>query len=392
MNEQKQYQTAMVFGVFDGFHPGHQSFLEQVKEIAHKVIVVVAQDAMVRDLKNKWPEHSLGDRITAVRESKLADMIVAGDLVRYSWSSVRTYQPDVIALGYDQEALGSALEQYQESSATPFDIVTLDAHHPDRFKSSIIYGKKKEDKDNLIERFEKRQKEKKDRMNKGEYLADFVYGANDGIITTFAVVTGAVGATLSPGIVIILGIANLFADGFSMGASSVLSILSERNLNKSLRDEQEKDIQHQPDIAREEVRSILKGWSVPRDILEPLTQVFTRDKKTWREFIMRHEFDITEEGGDKPLKHGLATFTAFLIAGSLPILPYIFSIGGDHQFLVSIIATAVTLFTVGSAQSLLTNKKWWLRSGLQMLLVGGTAAAISYGLGFLVKSVFGIVV
>lgn len=391
-SSQKDYTTALVFGVFDGFHDGHRVFLEQVNHVAQKIIVVVAQDAMVRDLKGKWPHNSLGRRINDIRDSGLVDMVVAGDLVRYSWSSIRTYQPDVIAVGYDQHDLKKALEQYQESSLTPFDIVTLDPHHPEKFKSSIIYGQKKSEREALYGRFEKRREEKKRHLNKGEYLADFVYGANDGIITTFAVVTGAVGATLAPGVVVILGVANLLADGFSMGASSYLSTLSERNFHKSLRVEQEHDIARNPDIAREEVRSVLQGWSIPKDIMEPLTQVFTRDRRVWRDFIMRNEFDILEaDGNDKPFQHGLATFIAFVIAGILPILPYLLGFRGN-QFVISIIMTAVTLFGVGASQSLLTYKKWWLRSGLQMLLVGGLAAIISYGVGFLVKTVFGVVV
>lgn len=378
----------MVFGVFDGFHKGHQVFLEQARALGDKLIIVVTQDTTVRELKNKWPQEPLDVRMQALRESGLGDIIIAGDIVRYSWSALRAYSPDIIALGYDQASLKTALEEYRQGGGEIGTITVLEAYEPHIYKSSLLYADTPAE---LQEKFAERQTEKQGRVDRGEYLADFVYGANDGIITTFAVVTGAVGASIAPGVIVILGIANLFADGFSMGASSFLSTISERNLHASIRQEQEYDIEYHPDIAREEVRSILKKWNVPREILEKLTSVFTRKKTIWRDFIMKHEFDVPEEGNDKPFQHGLATFTAFVIAGFLPILPYILHIGNEHQrFIISIIMTCITLFGVGASQSLLTNKKWWLKSGGNMLLVGGIAACISYGVGFLVKTVFGI--
>ena len=381
----------MVFGVFDTLHDGHIHFLKKAHEHAEKLIIVVTQDSTVRELKDRWPVQSLGERMHALEELDIAEIICAGDLVRYSWSALRNFEPDAIALGYDQESLREALQEYQASTHTTFDIITIDAHKPEAYKSSLL--RSSHENDALRDRTLKRNAEKQKQLDKGEYLADFVYGANDGIITTFAVVTGAIGASMPPGVVIILGIANLLADGFSMGASSFLSTLSERNFHKSIRLEQDYDIENTPDIAREEVRTILATWEVPKEILEKLTQVFTRTKRTWRNFIMKHAFDIPEEGNDKPFQHGLATFIAFIIAGFFPILPYVFAIGTEQErFLLSLLLTAVTLFVVGAGQSLLTNKKWWAKLGGQMLLVGGIAAGISYSLGFLVKTIFNITI
>lgn len=387
----KKYTTALVFGVFDTLHEGHLHFLRHAKNNAENLIVVATQDSTVQELKGISPTETLGERMQALHDAHIADTICAGDLVRYSWSALRTYNPDVVILGYDQEQLRDALEAYKKSSEDTFDIITLDAHKPEKYSSTHIRNNAQEIDQDLHHRTKKRKQEKQKQLDKGEYLADFVYGANDGIITTFAVVTGAVGASMPTGVVIILGIANLLADGFSMGASSFLSTLSERNFHKNLRIEQESDIENTPDIAREEVRSVLKAWDVPKEILEKLTQVFTRSKRVWRNFILKHTFDIPEEGDDKPFQHGLATFIAFVIAGFFPILPYVFSLGTEqHRFIISIILTAITLFVVGAGQSLLTNRKWWAKLGGQMLLVGGIAAAISYSLGFLVKVVFGI--
>lgn len=156
------------------------------------------------------------------------------------------------------------------------------------------------------------------------YLADLVYGANDGIVTTFAVVSGVAGAGLSPRIVLVLGVANLVADGFSMGASNFLSIRSEQGARQA------------------------EG----RDVEEPF-----------------------------PLRHALATFAAFLLAGSLPLLAYLLPAPG-HRFAVATVLTLATLFAVGAGRTLIL-RKGWLRSGLEMLLVGAAAAAVAYALGAL---------
>lgn len=158
----------------------------------------------------------------------------------------------------------------------------------------------------------------------GRYISELVYGANDGIITTFAVVSGASGAALAPEIVVILGLANLLADGFSMGASNYLSIRSEQDY---------------------------------------------------------HGIEYDAEGARKPLKHGTATFVAFVLAGALPLIPFLFGISPSLQFEVSAAATALAFFIVGGMRSFITRKPFF-SSGLQMLAIGGFAAAIAYGVGF----------
>ena len=154
------------------------------------------------------------------------------------------------------------------------------------------------------------------------YLSDLVYGANDGIITTFAVVTGVAGAALDPAVALILGLANLLADGFSMGASSFLSIRSE-----------------------EAVRA-------------------TRGE------AMQEPF---------PLRHGLVTLGAFVVAGSVPLVPYVLA-PPELRLRVAVAMTLATLFVVGALRALVTTLRWW-RAGLEMLLVGAVAAAVSYGVG-----------
>jgi len=161
----------------------------------------------------------------------------------------------------------------------------------------------------------------------GHYLPDLVYGANDGIITTFAVVTGVVGAGLSERIILILGFANLLADGFSMGASNFLSRRSYADAN---------------------------------------------ERSTGREAA----------------RHGAATVVGFIVAGMVPLVAYLAPLSDDVRFPVAVTLTLSTLFTVGASRAIVT-RLGWMRSGLEMLLVGALAAAVAYSIGALTSTLTG---
>ncbi|MBU1015148.1 VIT1/CCC1 transporter family protein [Patescibacteria group bacterium] len=229
------------------------------------------------------------------------------------------------------------------------------------------------------------------RLHEGKYIGDIVYGANDGIVTTFAVVAGAAGAALSPGIVLILGIANLVADGFSMGASSFLSLVSERNFARKQREREEWEVKHFPEIEREEVRTILRKWGVPKDHVEPSVAAITRDKKRWVGLMMREELGLKDMEKGSELQHGVVTSVAFLTAGFLPLIPYVFLQLGEARFLWAAVFSAAAFFLVGAARTLVTVGNP-LRAGLEILFVGGLAAGVAYAIGFFLKAIFNIAI
>jgi len=225
------------------------------------------------------------------------------------------------------------------------------------------------------------------RLHHGTYIGDFVYGANDGIITTFAVVAGAAGAFLPAGVVIILGLANLIADAFSMGASNFLSLRSQRDFVKMQRGREEWEIENYPEVEKQETREIVKHWGFPQDIVEPAVEAISSDKQKWASFLMREELDLQEDSSASPSSHGIATFGAFVVAGAIPLLPYFFGGEPQQQFLISGILAGATFFVVGAARTLV-NEGNILKAGLEMLLVGGIAAVVAYGIGFAIKMVF----
>jgi VIT1/CCC1 family predicted Fe2+/Mn2+ transporter len=228
----------------------------------------------------------------------------------------------------------------------------------------------------------------RDRLSRGarpSYLRDFVYGAIDGTVTTFAVVAGVVGAGLRPVVIIILGVANLVADGFSMAASNYLATRAERQQReRTLRDE-ERQIAEIPEGEREEVRQIYAAKGFSGDDLERAVRIITADRARWLDTMLREEHGLASVGVD-PVRAGLATFVAFVLVGTVPLLVFIIDLIRPGlvapAFLWSSVLTAAAFFAVGALKSRFVEQHWW-RSGAETFALGGTAAAVAYAIGTL---------
>jgi len=227
------------------------------------------------------------------------------------------------------------------------------------------------------------------KKTEGEYIGDFVYGALDGIVTTFAVVAGATGASLSPGVIMILGFANLLGDGVSMSLGNYLSTKSESEYKDAERAREEWEVENVPEGEKEELRQIYgeKGFREP--LLEQVVNVLTSDKKKWVDTMMLEELNIVHEY-KSPAKGAFATFVSFVGVGIVPLLAFVLSFlnptlsGVDFQ--ISLIFTALAIFIAGSARSLVTGKKWFL-AGAEMSIVGAMAAGAAYAVGLLLGKI-----
>ena len=221
------------------------------------------------------------------------------------------------------------------------------------------------------------------------YLKDFIYGAIDGAVTTFAVVAGVVGAELSSKVIIILGLANLFADGFSMAVSNFLGTRAEEQQRQKARREEENHIQEIPEGEREEIRQIFASKGFSGQELEHVVEVITSDRKQWVDTMIQEELGLALSG-PSPWKAAGSTFLAFLLVGSLPLVVFIYDIVSGYPvpqpFLWSSVMTAGAFFIVGALKGRFVGQKWYL-SGAETFLVGTAAAAIAYGIGVLLKSV-----
>lgn len=223
----------------------------------------------------------------------------------------------------------------------------------------------------------------------GPVIHDIVYGGNDGIVTTFAVVAGTVGAELPHNIIIILGLANLLADGLSMATGSFLSIKSEMDQYERLRKEEREEIARIPEIEREEIREAYRKKGFAGTDLERVVSVITANEDVWVECMMLEEHGVTKDSASRPFMHGFSTFCAFALFGSIPLLPYIFGVATDYRFGVAIGSTTVSLLLLGLTRSIVTRERL-LRGPLEVLSVGALGAIAAFGVGVALRSLAGV--
>lgn len=217
------------------------------------------------------------------------------------------------------------------------------------------------------------------------YLRDWVYGGIDGSVTTFAVVTGVGGADLSTRIILILGIANLLADGFSMAASNYLGTRTERQEADALRAREQRHINVDAEGEREEVRQIFATKGFVGADLERAVETVTSDHERWIDFMLAEEYGLAR-ATRSAFAGALATFTAFLVCGLVPLLPFL--LGLPHAFAFSIGMTGGAFFLIGSARSRWLLLSWW-RAGLETFVMGAIAAVIAYGAGVIIARAAG---
>lgn len=226
---------------------------------------------------------------------------------------------------------------------------------------------------------------------KGSHVGDFVYGAIDGSVTTFAVVSGVAGAGLSANIVVILGFANLLADGFSMAVGNYLSTRAENEFVQNERKREEWEVEHYPEGEVEEIREIYRRKGFSGRNLERVVRTITSDKKVWVDTMMSEELGM-QESRNSPFMKGVVTFVSFLVIGLIPLLSYLLSYIaaslGAIAYQLSVILTGITFFLIGSAKIFVTGKHWF-RSGLETLIMGSLAATIAYVVGYLLKGIAG---
>ncbi len=233
-----------------------------------------------------------------------------------------------------------------------------------------------------------------ERLDQGpqqSYLKDFIYGAIDGAVTTFAIVTGVAGAGLSSGIIIVLGLANLLADGFSMGVSNFLGTRAENQKRARVRKTEAQEIDEFPDGEREEIRQIYKRKGFKGQQLEDLVAVITSDRKQWIDTMIQDEHGLSLEDTN-PWYAGGATVIAFILVGFIPLITFManwFFPGLIAQpFLGSCLLTALAFALVGTWKGIVVqqNPLW---SALETIFVGGVAAFLAYGVGYFLKGLVG---
>lgn len=216
-----------------------------------------------------------------------------------------------------------------------------------------------------------------------DYLADFIYGAIDGTVTTFAVVSGVAGANLESNIVIILGLANLVGDGFSMAASNFVGTRTDQQLQSKARAIEHHHIETYPEGEREEIRQIFAAKGFRDEDLKRAVDVITADREQWVDTMLTEELGLSLNIRS-PIKAATATMVAFLVVGVIPLAAFIVQALNpallENPYVWSSVLTGVAFFAVGAFKSRFVEQAWYW-SGLETLTVGGSAAILAYLVG-----------
>ena len=214
----------------------------------------------------------------------------------------------------------------------------------------------------------------------GNYLRDWIYGGIDGTITTFAIVAGVVGAELPGAVVLVLGLANLIADGFAMGAGNYSATKAEVDDYGRLLAIERKHIALEPSGEREEIRQIfaLKGFSGAE--LERIVEVIAADEDLWARTMAVEEYGLSP-AVKSPMLAALNTSAAFGLCGLVPLASYLIA----YSLAWCVLATGMVFFAIGA-----TKSRWslagWLRSGLETLLIGMSAAGLAFLIGYALRT------
>ncbi len=224
-------------------------------------------------------------------------------------------------------------------------------------------------KTGLFKRFEK-------------YLGEFVYGGIDGCVTTFAVVAGSVGAGLDSAVIIILGFANLLADGFAMSVGAYLSTKSEQDNYHKHKQVEYWEVDNLPELERDEIREIYAAKGFKGELLDKVVEVITSDNDVWVDTMMKEELEMIKEDRS-PIWIGGVTYISFILMGLIPLLVYVvdyLDAIGKNLFLLTSIFTALGFMIIGWLKTFV-NQTSILKGILETLILGGIAAVVSYFVG-----------
>jgi VIT1/CCC1 family predicted Fe2+/Mn2+ transporter len=219
------------------------------------------------------------------------------------------------------------------------------------------------------------------------YLGEFVYGGLDGCVTTFAVVAGSVGANLESRIIIILGFANLLADGFAMSVGAYLSSKSNRDNYKKHQMDKFQQLSDDPETQKEKLTGIYKAKGLEEPVLSQTVLQITRDKKKWSQDLLIEESNIILDERSS-FKIAAVTYTSFILVGTIPLIIYLLDYinPSDHNlFFLSSLLTALGFIGIGWLKTYVTEANIW-KGIFQTLLLGALAASVAYYVGDLLES------
>jgi vacuolar iron transporter family protein len=220
--------------------------------------------------------------------------------------------------------------------------------------------------------------------HKPSYLADSILGGIDGCVTTMAVVASVAGAGLPAAVAFVLGLASLVADAFSMAVSNYQAVKSGHDARDRVRRQEERHIEQEPDGERTEIRIIFENKGFEGETLDRIVDTITSDRRRWVDMMIQEEYGMPLHG-PSPLIAGFATFSVFILVGSMPLIPFMIpALTGGSLFVSSAAVAGFALFGIGYVKGIVLDMPRW-RAGLETLLMGGGAAIIAFLFGYILE-------
>jgi vacuolar iron transporter family protein len=213
----------------------------------------------------------------------------------------------------------------------------------------------------------------------GTWVRDVMLGLNDGLVASFAVSSGVAGAFPSGNAALMAGLSEMLGGAVAMGLAAFISARSQIEFYKSEIARERDEIERWPDRERDEISAIYRDKGFTGPLLENIVAHITADPVRWSNVMMREELGFNEKSLDSPLRSAFAVGLSYLAGAAVPVWPYVFFAPGSGV-IVSAISTVLVLFGVGAAKTIITSRSWW-KSGLESMMTGIAAAAVTYGAG-----------
>ena len=213
------------------------------------------------------------------------------------------------------------------------------------------------------------------------YVRDLILGFNDGVVSVYAICAGVAGAAFSAQGIGVAGVAATAAGALSMGIGEYVSTKSQAQYYASEANREREHIRAYRGLEVQELREMLRGKDYPPQLIEPLVQHLASDEERFVEFMMREEFGVGKESGRSPLSAMALVMAAFVVGAALPVVPFLLAPSGPALAAATALSVG-GLFAAGAAKGTVSGLSW-LRSGVEMALLGILAAAITYGVGSL---------
>ncbi len=230
---------------------------------------------------------------------------------------------------------------------------------------------------------EAKRLKKQNKTSQGSLVKSFVYGGLDGTVTTFAVVAGVAGADLATSVVLILGVANLIADGISMAFGDYLGTRAENDYINTKREGELWKARNDSEREKNDMIELYMEKGISETDSKTVVSIVSKYEKSWVDIMMVEKLGLIENG-ESPVKSALTTFGSFVLFGSIPVLIYAVAkfipFVAEHTFFTACVLTGITLFILGTLKVVFTKQVWY-RAGTEMLVLGGLAAASAYIIG-----------